>query len=437
MLTQLENKNKVTMSASKHSGENQSGIEMQIRFIPLKAENEPEPKKCKISVLVDDKLKGTPDNLRMLEIPMITKLEREGETFVLNRIKITNTIFHPKGWTQADSLIIRLEKYSMFMENRAKSDFMVCQRKARAEFVDFFAFPAKESAKVTALKTQQDVFLTWLAEPKSLFKLNYISSLTADPAEVAASFESVVRDYENSIMYFCGQKLWKDHRNAFREHKKYFFNKIAKPFNMCIVDYNDRMREYGETLRYLQPPSRKGSKKAADAEWAALESVTEEDIRTATYDALPREYKTHIEGQYNTDFRDMDEIEFLEAMLSFEVIDKARLSQRDAEKQKRKETSKKFKKRTSEENDDETFPPKRRYQEKKGAGRKKKFCRICKEKEGGKYWTHDTMDCFVKDRAEAREKESNAMDTVNKQLAEMASTIETLKSKLSSDGESD
>ena len=92
------------------------------------------------------------------------------------------------------------------------------------------------------------------------------------------------------------------------------------------------------------------------------------------------------------------------------------------------------------------MPPKRRYQEKKGAGRyqekkgagrQKKFCRICKEREGGKYWTHNTIDCFVKERAEAREKESNAMDTVNKQLAEMASTIETLKSKLNSDGESD
>ena len=85
------------MSATKHSGENQSGIDVQIRFIPPKAENEPEPKKCKISVLVDDKLKGTPDNLRTLEIPMITKLEREGETFILNKIKLTNTIFHPKG----------------------------------------------------------------------------------------------------------------------------------------------------------------------------------------------------------------------------------------------------------------------------------------------------------------------------------------------------
>ena len=56
---------------------------------------------------------------------------------------------------------------------------------------------------------------------------------------------------------------------------------------------------------------------------------------------------------------------------------------------------------------------------------------------GGKHWTHDTEDCFVKDRADARKKESNAMDAMHKQMTEMASVIQSLKSKLSSDGESD
>jgi hypothetical protein len=88
------------------------------------------------------------------------------------------TLFHPTGWTKAESLIPRLEKYSMFMENRAKSDYMVCQRKARTEFVEFFDFPVKDSAKVTTLKTQQDDFLPWLAEAKTLMKLEYITSTT-------------------------------------------------------------------------------------------------------------------------------------------------------------------------------------------------------------------------------------------------------------------
>ena len=424
--------------SEKHSGENTAGVTVQIRFVPLKVENEKERRTAKISVLVDDEKKGTPDNIRSLELPMICKLELEGETFVLNKIKLTNTIFHPKGWTKADSLIARLEKYSMFMENRAKSDFMICQRKARSEYVEFYEFPAKENSKANLLKTQQDEFLEWLAEAKTLMKLEYITSLTVDQDEVLAAFEAAVRDYENSITYFCGQKLWKDHRNTFREHKKYFYNKIAKPFTMSVVDFNDRMREYGDTLRYLQPPSRKGSKKSADADWAALECISEEDIHTATYDALPKEYKTHIEGQYETDFRDMDEIEFLESMLAFEVIDKGRLALREQDK-KKKESSKKSRKRSADA-EDGTPAKRQKYKGVERSGKyknnEKKFCKNCKES-NGKYWTHDTDECFVKDRAERQKKESNAMDVMQKQMTEMTSVIQSLKSKLSSDGDSD
>ena len=57
---------------------------------------------------------------------MMSKLELQGKKFVLNKIKLINTIFHPKGWTKVDSLPKWLEKYAMFMKNRAKSDFMMC-----------------------------------------------------------------------------------------------------------------------------------------------------------------------------------------------------------------------------------------------------------------------------------------------------------------------
>ena len=298
-------------------------------------DEEEETKTATISVHVDDTEKGTPDNLRELKLPMISKLELEGETFVLNKIKLINTIFHPKVWTKADSLPKRLEKYAMFMENRAKSDFMICQRKARAEFIEFYEFLPKDNTQVTLLKTQQDAFLKWLKEPKALKKLDYVTSTTADQGELDSAYQEAIADYENAIMFFCGQKLWKDHRNTFREHKKYYLNQIRKPFGMSIVDFNDRMREYGDTLRFLQPSSRKGSKRSADADWDALMSITEEDIRTATFDALPKEYKTHIDGQFEVDFRDMDEIDFLDAMLSYETVDKARRAQNGKEKEKK------------------------------------------------------------------------------------------------------
>ena len=128
------------MSEKKHAGENAAGITVQIRFVLLKMCEDDKPKMATISVRVDNNKKGTLDNIRELKLPVISKLELEGETFVLNKIKLINTIFHPKGWTKADSLKKWLEKYAMFMENRTKSDFMICQRKARVEFIEFYEF---------------------------------------------------------------------------------------------------------------------------------------------------------------------------------------------------------------------------------------------------------------------------------------------------------
>ena len=106
-----------TMSKTKHSGENVAGVTVQMRFIWLKTDDDEERRTATILVRVDDTQKGTPNNLHELELLIITKLELEGETFVLNKINLINTIFHPKGWVKADSLPKRLEKYAMFMTN--------------------------------------------------------------------------------------------------------------------------------------------------------------------------------------------------------------------------------------------------------------------------------------------------------------------------------
>ena len=84
------------MSEKKHLGENRTGMTVQLRFVPLKKDDDEEEQNVTISDLVDDKQKGTPDNIRELELPMIRKLELEGETFVLNKIKLINTIFQPR-----------------------------------------------------------------------------------------------------------------------------------------------------------------------------------------------------------------------------------------------------------------------------------------------------------------------------------------------------
>ena len=92
------------MSKKKHSGENMAGITVQIRFIPLKIDEDDILKMSTIFVCFNDNEKGTLENLRELRLLVISKLELEGEIFVLNKIKLINTIFYPKGWTKADSL---------------------------------------------------------------------------------------------------------------------------------------------------------------------------------------------------------------------------------------------------------------------------------------------------------------------------------------------
>ena len=77
------------------------------------------------------------------------------------------------------------------------------------EFVEFYEFQAKDSTQMTLFKTQQDEFLIWLKKNKTLKKLGYINSLTADQEELDLAYIEAVIDYENAILCFCDQKLWK------------------------------------------------------------------------------------------------------------------------------------------------------------------------------------------------------------------------------------
>ena len=82
------------MSANeKHSGERVAGITVQMRFVPLKTDSEPNEETATISVRVDDAKKGTPDNTQELKLPIILKLESEGETFIQNKIKLRYEVF--------------------------------------------------------------------------------------------------------------------------------------------------------------------------------------------------------------------------------------------------------------------------------------------------------------------------------------------------------
>ena len=51
-------------------------------------------------------------------------------------------------------------------------------------------------------------------------KLEYINSIIEKQQLMEKAYKSLVTDYKNTIMYFGGQKLWKDHQNTFCNYKK-------------------------------------------------------------------------------------------------------------------------------------------------------------------------------------------------------------------------
>ena len=117
-----------------------------MRFIPLKVDTEQDKKfspwsTCNdlvttIKTRIDDTKKSTPDNIREFQIPTITRLTSEGKTFIKNKIKLIDTIFTPKGWLGPTDLTKRLDKYASFMTSMATTEFTLCQRSARQEFIE-------------------------------------------------------------------------------------------------------------------------------------------------------------------------------------------------------------------------------------------------------------------------------------------------------------
>ena len=136
-------------------------------------------------------------------------------------------------------------------------------------------------------------------------------------------------------MYHAGIRLWHNHRTTFREHKKYYCNQLRKPFSMSVVNFNTHMREYRALLHHLPPLSSKRDTKSFDANWDAVK-ITKEEIQAAIYDALPEDYKTHINYQCKADWQDMDENKVLNAMIAYKHYDNTQKFKRSQREKKRK-----------------------------------------------------------------------------------------------------
>jgi hypothetical protein len=270
-------------------------------------------------------------------------------------------------------------------------------------------------------------FLPWLKEKKVLFKLNYLDTANLEADEALQAYHNAIDDYENGIFYNCGQMAWKDSTMAYHKHYKYFTTSITKPFNMSIDDYITRMNEYNELLQYLLPPSTRGSR-SSEADWDKLKSISEGDIRAAIYDGLPEAYQDHVSNQYEEDWINMEEPNFLDVLRAYEKIDqgKRRVAEASKEKEKKRRAdapnTKSKGKRTS---DDDVNPTStKRYRDRdgyRGKSHEREPCSYCSRQTDWKKeraHTHTTDSCFFKDKKPKESNLASRMERIEKLLEE-------------------
>ena len=67
------------------------------------------------------------------------------------------------------------------------------------------------------------------------------------------SSEDIFIDLNRSLWFVLGRSMWKKHCNFFEENLYYIMNDIQKPFNVVILEYDERMREMFEIAKLLPP----------------------------------------------------------------------------------------------------------------------------------------------------------------------------------------
>ena len=127
----------------------------------------------------------------------------------------------------------------------------------------------------------------------------------------------------------------------------------------------------------------------------------------------------------------MDNNDFLNAMTGYKFIDKTQRFKYKWREKKRKELASKKRQSSSEREPDSKRPYARASTRGKQSNSKnRKFCQYCKDN-NGKYWTHDTADCYFKKLA----KGANTTKKVQKELDEVKNLIKNLRKRSNSDSD--
>ncbi|GFH50710.1 predicted protein [Chaetoceros tenuissimus] len=89
---------KAATAIKKHTGEKKAGINVQMRFVPLKPKGEEkEPETDSISVAIDENHRADGANELKVTITLLNNLHGQGVQFLDNMITLTQGIFEPKG----------------------------------------------------------------------------------------------------------------------------------------------------------------------------------------------------------------------------------------------------------------------------------------------------------------------------------------------------
>ena len=418
---------------TKRTGERQAGINIQMRFVP---EAEIEAKKVQVTTVPvtitirdDENIKGTADNLRQIVLTKIHALPGCGEILAVNHYKLQTTIFNYKGWNGPEWFEKRMTILNQTLKEPAMLNLVTCEKRARKEFLDFYVTSTTERERSSVLDDERSflrheyIFLPWLKDNKVLFKLNYLSTANPEADKALQAYHNAIDDYEKGIFFYCNQMAWTDSTMAHRNHYKYYTNSIVKPFNMNVDDYVTRMNKYSELLTYLPPPSRKGSK-SGDAECDALKPLKESSLCAAIYDGLPAPYQNHVANNYEEDWRDMEEADFLDALRAYEKTDQNKRKDAEASKEKEKkrraDAPKSKGKRTS---DDDVNPRStKRYRDRdgyRGKARDREPCSYCSRQtdwKKDKAHTHTTDSCYFKDKKPKESNLASRMERIKKLL---------------------
>jgi hypothetical protein len=127
-----------------------------------------------------------------------------------------------------------------------RDQLVIIFKQGRRQFAEAFAISEYQK---DAFIQDKNLFFEWLlCENKEIIpeKTQVNSSKTVGEH---------CQQYEWYVWFKMGKLMWVRHRTMFDKNICYLKNKIIKPYDMAVRDFNDQVVKVYSYLYYMQPPS--------------------------------------------------------------------------------------------------------------------------------------------------------------------------------------